>query len=487
MKVFQQSLEAYVGRVRRRPLQGLLLVAVLTAALIPAAATARGPRPNIVLVVIDTLRADHLGSYGYTRPTSPQLDRFAAEAVSFDNAFTVMPHTLPAHLSLFTSRYPRELGILMNGQTYDGSFPTLAERLKEAGYATSAFVSGLPVQARFGLDQGFDTYVDATHFKPEGTIAAQAFDRWLDQRQDGPFFSWVHLYDPHIPYAPPAHLEKMFPEDDALRAWVMTHGIAAGPGWGRSIDKTVITQRPTPPDASPFLHNLNLYDAEIRFVDQVVGDLLQNLKERKLYDDSLIIIMSDHGEGLGQHGYYLHGLHLYEEQLRLPLMIRTPGGDQGGTRVAGSVSLLDVLPTLADLLHLEADDKWRGLSLRPALDGREQEDLDGRLLFSESRQYPPRRELSPDHWTGVRRFSVRGGRWKLIRTTEGVTELFDLRADQGELADVHRENVATTRRLTRALDDWLQRISQGEPAPGNSLSEEDRRRLRSLGYASDSP
>jgi arylsulfatase A-like enzyme len=482
-----QQTDPTVARARPWRTRGLVVLALLAAALIPAVSLARGPRPNIILVVIDTLRADHLGSYGYARPTSPRLDHFAGEAISFDSAFTVMPHTLPAHLSLFTSRYPRELGILMNGQTYDGAFPTLAELLKEAGYDTGAFVSGLPVQARFGLDQGFDTYVDATHFKPEGTIAAQAFDQWLDQREEGPFFSWVHLYDPHIPYAPPAEMEKVFREDDALRAWVLTHGIAAGPGWGRSIDKTVITQRPTPAGASPFLHNLNLYDAEILFADQVVGDLLQSLKDRKIYDDSIIIIMSDHGEGLGQHGYYLHGLHLYEEQLRLPLMIRMPGGAQGGSRVAGSVSLLDLLPTLADVLHLEGDDSWRGLSLRPALGGQDQEDLDGRLLFSESRQYPPRRELSPDHWTGVRRFSVRDGRWKLIRTTEGTMELFDLRADRGERADVHRENVSVTRRLTRALDDWLQRVPQGEPASGSSLSDEDRRRLRSLGYASDSP
>jgi arylsulfatase A-like enzyme len=470
-----------------RPHHLLLAALLAAAALLPAVAQARGPRPNIILVVIDTLRADHLGAYGYTRPTSPVLDRFAGEAIRFDNAFTVMPHTLPAHLALFTSRYPRELGVLMNGQTYDGEFETLAEMLKGAGYNTAAFVSGLPVQARFGLDHGFDTYVDATHFKPQGAVALEAFREWLEQRKKGPFFSWVHLYDPHIPYAPPHELEEMFHEDDALRSWVLTHGIAARPDWGRSIDKTVITQRPTPRGASPFLNNLNLYDAEIRYVDSVVGDLLETLKANKVYDDSLIIIMSDHGEGLGQHGYYLHGLHLYEEQMRLPLLIRTPGGGQAGSQVAGSVSLLDILPTLADLLRLDEDEGWRGLSLRPLLAGQDQENLDGRLLFGESRQYPPRRELSPDHWTGIRRFSVRDGRWKLIRTTEGKMELFDLRADRGELADLHRENTSVTRRLARALDDWLATVPEGEPAPTDALSDEDRRRLKSLGYAGGSP
>ncbi|MCZ6747439.1 MAG: sulfatase [Acidobacteria bacterium] len=446
-----------------------------------------GSRPNIILVIADTLRADHLGTYGYFRPTTPHLDHLATESVLFENAFTVMPHTLPAHLALFTSRYPREMGVLMNGQTYAGQFPTLAQHLQEAGYNTAAFVSSLAVKGKFGLDRGFDIYVDSTHHKPPGTVALTSFRDWLGSRQEQPFFAWIHLMEPHVPYAPPRDLANRFRSDAGLRAWVQRKGIAPAPTWGATIDKIVVTQRKTPARSTPFLNNLNLYDAETLSVDQVIGELMAALKARDLDQDSLIMILSDHGEGLGQHGYYFHGLYLYEEQLQIPLLIRLPGGRHAGRRIAEPVSLLDILPTVSSLLDLKPGDGLRGRNLLPLMAGKQAGEFNRRPLFAESREYPPRRALSPEHWTSVRRFSVRDGSWKLIRATSGEAELYDLAADQNELADLHEENPAVARRLGRVLDKWLAKIPKGEAAGTDNLTDEDRRRLKSLGYVGGQP
>ena len=317
--------------------------AVLVGAALAAATCRRAipvaTRPSVVLVTLDTERADHTSTYGYWLPTTPRLDAIAAQGTVFTNAYTATPSTAPSHASLFTSHYPSEHGVLRNGDVLDA--PTLTEILAHAGYATAAFVSAYPLARKFGYARGFAAYDDA--FTPgkasivmsewEGQhVDSPAFDRradattaralsWLSAApRDRPLFLWVHYYDPHQPYDPPA------PFRDAFQP-------AAGSG------------------RSPFERDVVAYDGEIRFADEALGRLIQAVDEVVGADRTIVVVASDHGEGLMQHGWMGHGAHLYEELVRAILLVRVPGVD-GGRRCAAPVEMIDVAPTILALMGL---------------------------------------------------------------------------------------------------------------------------------------
>ena len=426
-------------------------------------------RPNLLLVTVDTLRADHTTPYGYGRDTTPVLARLGRQGVVVEQAYAPMATTGPSHASLMTSRYPLSLGYLRNGQRLDEAQTTLAERLRAAGYRTSAAVSSFVLDKRLGFAQGFGTYecqfekkrATATMERWEGLTVPAGFDRradettdvalaWLARRgKDRPFFLWVHYFDPHQPYTPPAPYDRRFPGADQPGS----AGTAA------------------------------LYDGEIAFTDDQLGRLLDAIEAEGLSARTLVVVTADHGEGLMQHGHMGHGLHLYEEAVHVPLVYRWPGALPAGARVRGPVEHVDLVPTVLDLLGVpRGPDDVQGQSLAAALRGRPgTPGLDpGRPVFLQRRLY------DTDEVSGFRvkgeKFAVRAGQWKYIEAAEEESrELYDLRADPGETKNLFAAQSAVADRLTRGLAAWRGRFDQRARARDDS-SAEMQEALRALGY-----
>lgn len=423
--------------------------------------------PNVLVVTIDTVRADHCSAYGYGLQTTPNLDRLAREGVRFEDVYAPMPTTAPSHATLFTSHYPLSHGVLKNGFLLDPRFVTLAEVLAARGYDTAAFVAAYVVHQKFGLGQGFALYDDdfrgARSTVPgdtwEGHDVSEGFDRradevssraaaWLERRRDGarPFFLWVHFYDPHWPYVPPEPHRSRF-------------GASAKGG----IEETIA-----------------LYDAEIAFADAKLGELLDRLDRTGLAANTLVIVTSDHGEGLGQHGHRQHGLLLYEEAVRVPLVLRWPGRLSRGQTVAGPVELVDLMPTILDLIGASAQGvEPQGRSLVPVLHGGGKAADPARPVVMQRRHFDTRK-IEGRSVKGPK-FAIRAGRWKYIEAPEeGTQELYDLAADPRELENVADRFPAEVRSLASELGAWRQ--ARASSAREQTLSENDVEALKSLGY-----
>lgn len=397
------------------------------------AACARGPKDQfpgapVVLVSIDTLRADHLPAYGYAGVQTPHLDRFAQDAIVFENAYTHVPLTLPAHVSILTGLLPFEHGVRDNlGYHFESkSHPTLPGLLKSKGYATGAAVSAYVLRGGTGIGDGFDFYDDKMVVpfgtdalgrvqRPGGETAAIA-SRWLEGVKGGPFFLFFHTYEPHAPYEPPEPFKSRY----ALA-----------------------------------------YDGEIAAADAVVGGLLDDLRRLGVYDRALVIVLSDHGEGLGEHGEDEHGILLYRWALHVPLLVKLPGAARAGTRVTAPVETIDLLPTVARLVGLTAPSGLRGRSLLDA--GGEP-----RRIYAETSY--PRTHLG---WSELR--ALVDERWHYI---EGARrELYDVVVDPRELAN----RLADQRELGRSRQAELGRLPTTLAAP-SAASTADTERLAALGY-----
>jgi arylsulfatase A-like enzyme len=423
-------------------------------------------------VTVDTLRADHTTPYGYGRDTTPVLARLAREGVVVDQAYAPMATTGPSHAALLTSRYPLSLGCLRNGQRLEEAQTTLAERLHAAGYRTSAAVSSFVLDKRLGFAQGFGTYdsrfdrkgATATMERWEGLTVPAGFDRradettdvalaWLARRgKDRPFFLWVHYFDPHQPYSPPEPWDRRFPPGDDTGTGLPRRAIA-------------------------------LYDGEIAFTDRQLGRLVDAIEAEGLSARTLIVLTADHGEGLMQHGHMGHGLHLYEEAVRVPLVFRWPGALPAGARLPGPAEHVDFVPTVLDLLGVpRGAEDVQGQSLAEALRGRAA--TPGRdprrAVFLQRRLY------DTDVVSGFRvkgeKFAVRAGQWKYIEAAEEETrELYDLQADPGETTNVFAAQAAVADRLARGLAGWRARFDRRARARDDS-SKEMQEALRALGY-----
>jgi arylsulfatase A-like enzyme len=313
------------------------------AALLIAAVSAAGQHrseatdpPNILLVTIDTLRADHLSCYGYHRKTSPNMDALAAQGVRFEHAYCTIPLTGPSHVSLFSSRYPQEHGVRINGVPIpkDSKWLYLPQILRRFGYFNAAFVSAWPLVSHLtGFSHWFQVYdqdmkrsyqfLSSSRFAEDVTPRAIS---WLEDQRVEPFFLWVHYFDPHAPY----HLRKRFADP-------ATNGHATTPP---SEVSAAMTDR------------IRRYDSEIGYVDHHLGLLLRALDKAGVTDSTLLVLTSDHGESLGEHDYVGHGRHLYDSILRVPLIVRYPGHIKPGKVIATPVSLLDVTPTILELSGL---------------------------------------------------------------------------------------------------------------------------------------
>ena len=416
---------------------------------------------NLVLISLDTTRLDHGSVYGYERETTPNLERLAAEGVRFSLAYAPAPTTGPSHATLFTSLYPITHRVVKNGRVLTPAQTTLAERLRERGWATAGVVSSYILDARFGWDQGFEHWDDdfdlatATTMVPSGNGGAEVFDRkadattrhaveWLEQRDPArPFFLFVHYMDPHEPWVAPPELLARFRTPE-----LPLDGVSG---------------------------MIARYDAEIAFTDQQLGVLFDALGRLGLARDTLVAVTADHGEGLLDHGELNHGTQLYEEQMQVPLLLRFPRRLPAGRVIEGAVSLLDLAPTLLELVGvpLAAGDSMQGRSLVPVLDGSEPLDPDRPIFLFR----PDNTEIPGEQ------YAVRQGDWKLIRgPASDMRELFDLAADPRERKEKSGAESARLHELDARLDTWLREYARPDPAPSDSISPDDLERLRALGY-----
>lgn len=413
------------------------------------------PRPNLVLISLDTLRRDHLGIYGYERDTSPNLDRLAERGVVFDDAYSHGPNTSTTHHSILTSLYPSVHGVFRHGELLDPNVPTLPELLEEAGYATAGFVQ-LPGP---NYSRGFDVYTGLTHYA--SMRRAERFDaslasigEWISGLEEGtPFFLFVHSYAVHLPYTPPdEYIERFDPDYE-------------GPVSDRvnrdEID--AINRGEIPVDEEDLAHVVALYDAEIAALDADLGRLFGAFESMGLMEDTVFVILADHGEEFGDHGRYgLHSHTLYQELIRIPLIVIGPDVPRG-RRVEGPVRQVDVAPTLLEFAGVDPPEHFLGASVAPLWSGTEDNE---RIVLAER---PSGRVF------------IAGG---LKYFTDG--RLYDLTRDPGELNDIARERPDDLFRMQQLAEAWeeeMARYRELVARPGGVvLTDEERRRLRALGY-----
>lgn len=404
----------------------------------------RHPAPsdsNVVVVTLDTLRADRLGCYGFRGVETPHIDAVAAEGVVFEQATATVPLTLPSHASIFTGLIPPRHGVRDNGGFFvEKERTTLAERLKDGGWTTGAFVGAWVLDSRWGLDQGFDHYsdrFDLSKYKVVnlGTVQKKGDEvmglalEWLEGVKQRKFFAWVHLYDPHTPYEPPEPFASRYPGQKYL--------------------------------------------GEVAYTDQVVGRLVSWLKTAGLWDRTILVVLADHGESLGEHGESTHTFFVYDATQHVPLIVRTPWGDRGRSRA--QVSTVDVMPTVLDLV---------GLAPQPGLDGRSL----ARLVLHPGAESPgvgyaetyfPRFHYG---WQHLR--SLRDGKWKYIEAP--TPELYDVQQDPGETRNVYK---AYSRRAEDLRLRLVELAGDGvQAAPDrDTLDPETLQRLAALGYVGGGP
>jgi arylsulfatase A-like enzyme/Tfp pilus assembly protein PilF len=398
-------------------------------ALVAAAIVLNGcgsaPPPDLILVTLDTVRADRIGAYGYPQPTTPRLDRLAASGALCERAYASAPITLPSHATLLTGLEPYAHGVRSNGfHRLPAAATTLAELLRRRGYRTAAVIGGYPLARRFGLDQGFEVYDDAFGAgaeRPARAVARRALELLRGPAQK-PLFLWVHFDDPHDPYEPLPRFDR-FGADSGAR-----------------------------------------YDGEIASADAGLGTVLDGHSERRGDRPALIAVAGDHGEGLGEHREPTHALFVYDSTLRVPLVIQAPGV-RAGLRLAAAVTLRDLGRTLLDLAGASTVD-FPGRSFAGALRGRTE--LEQRPCYAES--YLPLLEFG---WSPLR--SIRERRWKYIAAPE--PELYDLEADPGERHNLVAVRPRQAQRLAALLPQ-----DDGRFAAAATLKPEEIAKLRSLGY-----
>jgi arylsulfatase A-like enzyme/Flp pilus assembly protein TadD len=397
---------------------------------------------SLILVTLDTTRADRIGAFGGATVPTPTLDQLAREGTIAVSAASQVPLTLPSHASILTGRYPASHGARHNGiYRLRGSEETIAEHLAGVGFDTAGFVASYVLNRGFGTEQGFAVYddVDVDRYaggRDQVFEAERSADEvnarvvpWIEAHREKRFFLWVHYFDPHEPYAPPE-----IP--------------------GRTLHGTG-------------------YDREISYVDACLGNLIEKLRAAGMLDRAVLIVVGDHGEGLGEHGEKTHGVFLYESTLHVPLVLRAPGLIPAGRTLEGPVELIDIVPTVTDYLGLPALVRVQGRSLRARIEGRE----DGRVARAHAETMMPRLEFG---WADLR--MVRDGALKYIHAPR--PELYDLRADPGEEHNLMDAPGGRLSGLQEDLDAWMLASTDAVAEAGSrrALDPDAEARLRSLGY-----
>jgi arylsulfatase A-like enzyme len=466
----------------------VLGIAHATGALVPSAS---GKQPNVLMIVMDTVRADRLSSYGYARATTPELDAFAQEAIRYSNFHSTSSWTVPSHASLFTGLYPLRHGAHQEKPFLDAEFPTLAEILGNAGYRTFAASQNPFVSSNINLDQGFRDFVDLWRVwvEPDGKVhhvdeaphpVNAAFERFLaDAGPEGPFFAFLNYIDAHLPLSPPEPFLSRFHTGDEDLEQALAVGME---DW-----HNYYVGKPTTPDDLRILSDL--YDAEVAHISHAIGQLLDTLRRDGRFDDTLIIITSDHGEQLGENHHLGHVFSLYGPAVRVPLLIRPPGPRSPGRVDDRPGQLVDLLPTVLGETHvLVAESSHQGLDLLAR-----DEDISREAVLSE--YYYPAQVLellqgseAPELEPYRRRLrAIEIDRKKLIWSSKGDHEFYDLERDPGETENLYDPNDEAARAMLEKLDAMLARFSaDGEvPEPSELIPEFDEETtdaLRALGY-----
>ena len=413
--------------------------AMAVALAVPAAGQTR---PNVILITIDTLRADYLGCYGNTRIPTPNLDALAAQGTIFDRAYCQAPMTPPSHASILTGTYPPTHGVRdFTSSGLRQGFPTLASILKKAGYNTAAFVSAYVLDSVWGFNQGFDYYYD--HFEPKdfqgvnpGNVQRKAGETitlvndWLSKKPRAPYFVWVHLFDPHHDYNPPEPFHSRYASD--------------------------------------------LYGGEVAYADHELGRLFDSLRTSGDWDRSLIVAVSDHGEGRGEHDEYEHGFFLYESTLRIPMIIKLPRDSAKQARRSGDiVASVDIAPTILQFLRLSGDPKvpMQGRGLLGQIAGKQGSSRS--IAYGETLY--PRKTFG---WSDLAAWVE--GSFKFIEAPR--PELYDLATDPREDVNLYASRRALAEGLRQKLNQFRQRISPAQETEGTGGDSERIEALRSLGY-----
>jgi arylsulfatase A-like enzyme/Flp pilus assembly protein TadD len=432
----RQSCELIIMR-RRLLIAATLVVVVAAGALLWLRRGGGGSAPSrntpVILISIDTLRSDHLPAYGYTGVATPNLDAFRADSILYERAYSHCPLTLPSHASMLTGLLPSDHGIRDNiGFTLAETVPSLPALLKANGYATGAAISAFVLRKGTGLARGFDAYDDEVEpidtwqvigrVQRTGGETVAAARKWLDQHGDTPFFYFLHLYDPHTPYEAPEPFRTRY----------------------RS----------------------NPYDGEIAYTDQVVGEFLDYLKEKGIYDKAMIVILADHGEGLNDHREEEHGIFLYREAIQVPLFVKLPGNKRGGSSVSAPAGLVDVFPTILQQTATAAPKRANdhAVSLLSLIDN----DAPKRNIYSET--FYPRMHFG---WSDLH--SLTNGDHHLIRAP--IPELYDLRSDPRETKNVMTEERRTYTAMRNAIEPFVREAAA--PAP---IDPDEAAKLAALGY-----
>ena len=414
--------------------------------LFPSLAATATDRPNVILITLDTVRADRMGFLGSKLGLTPQLDALASQGVVFEHAYSQAPITPVSHATILSGTYPQYHGIRNFGDRLPPSVPFLPDILHAEGYHTGAFVGSIILDPKngfaSGFERGFDVYNAGFHRQKTGERREASMQRrgdvtlgyvleWVGQQKGGPFFLWFHLWDAHDPYNPPEPFRSKFPN--------------------------------TP------------YNAGIAYVDSIVGKLLDYLRSQGLYDNTLIAVAADHGESLGDHGELTHSIFLYDSTIHVPLLLKLPGNRSAGQRVSATASLVDLAPTLIDSLGQAPPPAMQGRSLLPLIGNPHPENRPSLATGDHSER--------SFGWSAL--VSLRLGSQLYVRAPK--PELYDLAADPGAKANLYAAKRPTAVRLAVQLDSFVKRISEGAPqALQDNLDDKSREKLAALGYTASS-
>lgn len=428
-------------------------------------------RPNIILITLDALRPDHLGCYGYKRNTSPNIDKTAKEGAIFTQAIAQSSHTAPSNASLITSTYPNIHGVKDWGYHFNASrVKTLPVILKEHGYRTAFVSDQLALPLIKGFENGFDTFNTLNTLTPGSIdtckqiidITDWAID-WVEDNRGKKFFLWVYYADPHGPYLPPPPYDRMFTQDQYYS------GNKTVPISEDNYSQVSIGHIPRYLSYNNIMdpdYYISQYDAEIRRIDDQIGRLLQELKDRNLEKNTIVIINSDHGEAMGEHNrYFCHANSLYDELIKIPVIIKWMDRIPSGTKNNTQVSSIDIMPTVLDISRIKKYKFMQGNSLLPLLGGQKYTFLE--FAYSE-------------FWE---RKSVRTPEWKLIYDSKNKRyELYNLKSDPAELNDISAAEQTQFKFLKRKLDEYMKNTIPQSKIIAPELSQNEKERLKSFGY-----
>jgi arylsulfatase A-like enzyme len=423
------------------------------------------PAFNIILISIDTLRADHLGCYNYPRNTSPNIDKFREDAVLFRRCIVQSSSTLASHASMLTSLIlSHHRAYFTRSQALSDYIMTAAEYLKGQGFHTVSFNDGGQIAPEFGLNRGFDLYESRKPGKPSYHQGFKAIvDRslaWLDSHSGGTFFMFLHTYETHHPYTPADEHLKLFEKD-----------------YKGSLPKDIsvplikrINNGEVPLLEEDKQHIINTYDAEIRSMDESFGRLIRYLQEKKLYAKTMIVFTSDHGEEFGEHGVWgMHSHTLFNDQLHVPLIVKFPASRFAALNVKPMVRSIDIFPTLVDMLGGKMQEQFEGVSLMPLVRGEKSSDT---LIAISQRDM--QKTFVRNYWSVIK------GKWKLYDS-----RLYDLLKDPGELTDVSGASAANREiknHLERFAMNFMRRKMRKFKTKKIKVSDELKKKLETLGY-----